>query len=135
MKRGLEVEIQLVVLLGWLLYPLSFFLFFPYIYKMLNNSPAMWPMWRIFPKAEEMYVFFTIWRFYLFLKSHFFILHVHRFYLNWHIPWKMILFIKLDNKSVVLFKFQLQHCTALNFSSCETDGSYKTNRNYFYAVS
>lgn len=53
---------------------------------MLNNSPAMWPMWRIFPKAEEMYTFFTIWRFYLFLKSHFFILHVHRFYLNWHIP-------------------------------------------------
>lgn len=48
------------------------------------------------------------------------IFHVHRFYLNWHIPWKIILYRKLYDKPVVIFKFQLQHCTALIFSSCES---------------
>lgn len=100
--------------------PIISLFFSSHVYKRLNNSPAMWPMLRIFPKAEEMYTFFTVRIFCLFLRSHIFILHVHTFYLNCHIPWKMILFIKLQNKPAVLFKFQLQHCTALIFSSCES---------------
>lgn len=47
-------------------------LFSSHVYKRLNNSPAMWPVLGIFPRAEEMYTFFTIRRFFFILEEPFF---------------------------------------------------------------